>query len=67
MEVRDTRSFQEVVMPGLVGRILLDSTGTYYTDLSLLTPDDWVIRAICTTPTAGAVEVGFTVLQSAVV
>ena len=46
--------------------IVADGPGTCYTDLPLPTSGDWAVRATCTTPTATAVEVGFTVLQSAV-
>ena len=46
--------------------IIEDGPGAYYTDLPLPTPGDWAVRATCTTPTASAVEVGFCVLQSAV-
>jgi hypothetical protein len=48
------------------GSITEDDTGAYYTDLPLLTPGDWAVRATCSTPTASAVEVGFCVLQSTV-
>ena len=47
--------------------IIEDGPGAYYTDLPLPTPGEWALRATCTTPTASAVEVGFSVLQSAVV
>ncbi len=46
--------------------IVPDGQGTYYADLPLPTSGDWAVRATCTTPIASAVEVGFTVLQSAV-
>lgn len=49
------------------GAIVPDGPGAYFTDLPLPTSGDWAVRATCTTPTASAVEVGFTVLQSAVV
>jgi hypothetical protein len=47
--------------------IVADGPGSYYTDLPLPTSGDWAVRATCTTPTASAVEVGFSVLRSAVV
>ncbi len=47
--------------------IIEDGPGADYTELPLPTPGDWAVRATCTTPTASAVEVGFSVLQSAVV
>lgn len=48
------------------GDIVLDGTGVYYTDLPLPTSGDWAVRATCATPTASAVEIGFSVLPSAV-
>jgi hypothetical protein len=51
----------------LASAIVPDGPGTYYTDLPLPTSGDWAMRATCAMPTASAVEMGFTVLQSAVV
>jgi hypothetical protein len=48
------------------GSILQTGTGVYHVDLPLASAGDWAVRATCATPTASAVEVGFTVLPSAV-
>jgi nitrogen fixation protein FixH len=48
------------------GAIVQDGTGVYYTDLPLPTSGDWALRATCATPTTSAIEIGFSVLPSAV-
>lgn len=48
------------------GSIVADGTGVFYTDLPLPSSGDWAVRATCATPTASAVEIGFSVLPSAV-
>lgn len=48
------------------GSVVEESVGVFHADLPLPTAGDWAVRATCATPTASAVEIGFSVLPSAV-